>query len=69
MPAPSCTLFYNMASPFARKVLIFLHETGQFDRVTLQQTLPTPVSPDAALCDEKPGGQAAGVALGGRQCD
>ncbi|MEB0042519.1 MULTISPECIES: glutathione S-transferase family protein [unclassified Pseudomonas] len=63
MPAPSCTLFYNMASPFARKVLIFLHETGQFDRVTLQQTLPTPVSPDAALCDENPAGKLPALRL------
>ncbi|MEA9976258.1 MULTISPECIES: glutathione S-transferase family protein [unclassified Pseudomonas] len=57
MSSPSTTLFYNVASPFARKVLILLHETGQFERVTLLQTLPTPVSPDAVLIQENPTGK------------
>ena len=44
MSAPTMTLYTNTASPFARKVLILLHETGQLDRVALQQTALTPTN-------------------------
>ncbi|MGH8485511.1 MAG: glutathione S-transferase N-terminal domain-containing protein, partial [Pseudomonas sp.] len=36
MSAPSMTLFHSPASPFVRKVLVVLHETGQTERVALQ---------------------------------
>lgn len=43
-------LFYSPASPFVRKVMVLLHETGQIDEVRL---IPATVSPlttgDAAL--------------------
>ncbi|MCL6705208.1 glutathione S-transferase [Pseudomonas sp. T1.Ur] len=54
MSTPNMTLFHNPASPFVRKVLVLLHETGQQDRVALQLSLLTPVKPDRALIDENP---------------
>jgi len=54
MSTPSMTLFYNPASPFVRKVLVLLHETGQQDRVALQLSQLTPVKPDQVLIDDNP---------------
>ncbi|MDB6442298.1 MULTISPECIES: glutathione S-transferase family protein [unclassified Pseudomonas] len=54
MATPSMTLFQNPASPFVRKVLVLLHETGQQDRVALQLSQLTPVRPDQKLIDENP---------------
>ncbi|MCM2459807.1 glutathione S-transferase [Pseudomonas sp. CG7] len=54
MSPPSMTLFHNPASPFVRKVLVLLHETGQQDRVALQLSQLTPVKPDRALIDDNP---------------
>jgi len=63
MSVPSMTLFYNPASPFARKVLILLHETGQLDRVALLPTQVSPVSPDAALNQDNPAGKLPALRL------
>ncbi|WP_397451013.1 glutathione S-transferase family protein [Pseudomonas sp. NA-150] len=63
MSTPSMTLFYNTASPFARKVLVMLHETGQFDQVALQQTLVTPVNPVPELNDANPAGKLPALRL------
>lgn len=63
MSAPTMTLYTNPASPFARKVLILLHETGQLDRVALQQTVLTPVSPAAELNDDNPAGKIPALRL------
>ena len=54
MSAPSMTLYHNSLSPFVRKVMVLLHETGQQDRVALQDCVLTPVSPDSALIDDNP---------------
>jgi glutathione S-transferase len=54
MSAPSMTLYYNAASPFARKVLVLLRETSQVDRITLKAVALTPVSPDAEVCANNP---------------
>ncbi|WP_058543394.1 glutathione S-transferase [Pseudomonas fluorescens] len=54
MSTPSMTLFHNPASPFVRKVLVLLHETGQQDRVALQLSQLSPVKPDRALIDDNP---------------
>lgn len=54
MSVPSMTLFHNPASPFVRKVLVLLHETGQQDRVALQLSQLTPVKPDQKLIDDNP---------------
>jgi glutathione S-transferase len=63
MSAPSMTLFYNQASPFARKVLVLLHETGQFDQVELLSTMPTPVTPDPRLNENNPAGKLPALHL------
>ncbi|MGV6397586.1 glutathione S-transferase family protein [Pseudomonas caspiana] len=63
MSTPTMTLYFNKASPFARKVVILLHETGQLDRVTLQQTALTPVNPVAELNDENPAGKIPALRL------
>ncbi|WP_339532026.1 glutathione S-transferase family protein [Pseudomonas mucidolens] len=63
MSVPSMTLFHNPASPFVRKVLVLLHETGQQDRVTLQTVLLTPVNPVAALNENNPVGKIPALRL------
>ena len=63
MSAPTMTLYTNTASPFARKVLVLLHETGQMDRVALQQTTLTPVNPASELNDDNPAGKIPALRL------
>ncbi|MEX6666173.1 glutathione S-transferase family protein [Pseudomonas sp. W2-17] len=63
MSAPSMTLHYNAASPFARKVLILLHETGQASRVSLKAVALTPVRPDAEVCRDNPCGKIPALCL------
>ncbi|MGV6849374.1 MAG: glutathione S-transferase [Marinibacterium sp.] len=47
-------LFYSPTSPFVRKVMVVLHETGQLDDVELLDTTVTPPAPDAALMAKNP---------------
>lgn len=63
MSAPSMTLFHNSLSPFVRKVMVLLHETGQTDRVALQDCVLTPVSPDPALNEDNPLGKIPALRL------
>ncbi|WP_268798347.1 glutathione S-transferase [Pseudomonas huanghezhanensis] len=63
MSATSMTLYYNSASPFARKVLVLLHETEQTSRVSLKAVSPTPVSPDNELIQENPAGKLPALRL------
>jgi len=63
MSTPTMTLYFNKASPFARKVVILLHETGQLDRVTLRETVLTPVNPVAELNDDNPAGKIPALRL------
>ena len=63
MSAPTMTLYYNAASPFARKVMLVLHETGQLSRVTLQPTLLTPVAPVEELNNDNPAGKIPALRL------
>ena len=63
MSAPSMTLFHNTLSPFVRKVMVLLHETGQQARVALQDCVLTPVSPDAALNADNPLGKIPALRL------
>ncbi|MBU6960008.1 glutathione S-transferase [Pseudomonas sp. CVAP len=63
MSAPSMTLFHNPASPYVRKVMVLLHETGQLDRVALQHSQLTPVSPDATLNQDNPLGKIPALRL------
>ena len=42
-------LHYSPTSPYVRKVMVLLHETGQLDDVTLQEASGTPLNPAAGL--------------------
>ncbi|MFW3897969.1 glutathione S-transferase [Pseudomonas bharatica] len=59
----SMTLFHSPLSPFVRKVMVVLHETGQVDRVTVQSVNITPVSPDADLNQGNPSGKIPALRL------
>ncbi|AUG43588.1 glutathione S-transferase [Pseudomonas chlororaphis] len=63
MSTPSMTLFHNPASPYVRKVMVLLHETGQLDRVALQASQLTPVNPDTALNQDNPLGKIPALRL------
>ena len=63
MTAASMTLFHSNASPFVRKVMVLLHETGQTDRVTLHTVNLSPVSPVAELNQGNPAGKIPALRL------
>lgn len=50
-------LFHSPASPFVRKVMVTLHETGQVDQVELIPTNTTAVATDPALKAANPLGK------------
>jgi glutathione S-transferase len=50
-------LYYSPASPFVRKVLVVLHETGQDDAVTLVSSEQTPLRPDPSNVAQNPLGK------------
>lgn len=56
-------LFHAPASPFVRKVLVLLHETGQLDKVQLQAASLSPVSPDSAVNACNPAGKIPALRL------
>lgn len=47
-------LHHSPASPYVRKVMVVLHETGQLDDVTLHAVSTTPLAPDAGLAAANP---------------
>ncbi|KAF1051869.1 MAG: putative GST-like protein YibF [Stenotrophomonas maltophilia] len=61
-------LFHNTASPFVRKVMVLLHETGQLERVDLQNAVLTPVSPDMAVAACNPSGKIPALVLPDGSC-
>lgn len=63
MSIPSMTLLYSPTSPFVRKVMVLLHETGQLDRVTLQEVQLSPTSPSAAVNARNPAGKIPALLL------
>ena len=63
MSTPSMTLFHNPASPFVRKVMVLLHETGQLNRVALQASQLSPVNSDATLNQDNPLGKIPALRL------
>ena len=63
MSSPSMTLFYSPTSPFVRKVMLLLHETGQLDRVTLQEVQLSPTNPSAAVNAQNPAGKIPALRL------
>ncbi|MDM8350791.1 glutathione S-transferase [Pseudomonas sp. sp1636] len=63
MSSPGMTLFYSPSSPFVRKVMVLLHETGQLDRVALQPVQATPTTADAELNRHNPAGKIPALRL------
>ena len=47
-------LSYSPTSPYVRKVMVLLHETGQIEDVSLENISTTPLAPDAALLPNNP---------------
>ena len=56
-------LFHSSASPFVRKVMVALIETGMADRVTLTRVATTPMDPDAGLIGSNPLGKIPALEL------
>ena len=63
MSTPGMTLFHSPLSPFVRKVMVLLHETGQSARVALQAANLNPVSPDAEVNRHNPVGKIPALRL------
>ena len=57
-------LYYSPTSPYVRKVMVLLHETGQLDDVELLRVSPTPIAPDAALRAKNPLGKVPALERG-----
>ncbi len=47
-------LYHSPTSPYVRKVMIILQETGQLDQVELVPTVPTPIAPPDHLVGRNP---------------
>lgn len=63
MSTPSMTLFSHVASPFGRKVLVLLHETGQQTRVTLHPVTLSHTAPDDTFNKANPLGKVPALQL------
>lgn len=50
-------LFHSLTSPYVRKVMVLLHETGLLDQVELVTGSGTPLDPGAAPLDANPLGK------------
>jgi len=50
-------LHTNPASPYGRKVKVFAHETGLFERLTIHNVQTSPVAADARLVADNPLGK------------
>lgn len=50
-------LAYSPASPYVRKVMVLLHETGQLDDVALDDGSGTPLAPNAQTVQKNPIGK------------
>ncbi|MEX0281040.1 MAG: glutathione S-transferase [Arenibacterium sp.] len=50
-------LFYSPTSPYVRKVMVVLHETGQLNDVELLSSVTSPVDTNAALKSKNPLGK------------
>lgn len=57
------TLFHSPLSPFVRKVMVVLHETGQLPRVQLQAVNINPVAGDEQLNQDNPIGKIPALRL------
>ena len=63
MSSPSMILFYSPTSPFVRKVMVLLHETGQLERVALHPVQATPTTTDEQLNRLNPAGKIPALRL------
>ena len=61
-PSPM-TLFHSTGSPFVRKVMLVLHETGQLEQVALHAVQLSPINPSAALNAGNPAGKLPALTL------
>ena len=51
------TLHHNPTSPYVRKIMVLLHETGQLDAVTLAPAAGTPIEPASMPVGHNPLGK------------
>ncbi|MBM7062274.1 glutathione S-transferase N-terminal domain-containing protein [Pseudomonas sp. UL073] len=63
MSSPTMTLFHNPASPFVRKIMVLLHETGQLGRVAIESVQLAPTQPSAAVNASNPAGKIPALRL------
>ena len=56
-------LFHAQASPFVRKVMVLIHETGQLDRVELVHGETTPLAANPELARANPVGKIPALVL------
>ena len=59
-------LYYAAMSPFVRKVMVLLHETGQLDDVEILDVATTPVTPSDDLRASNPLAKIPALERGGR---
>ncbi|MHA6495047.1 glutathione S-transferase family protein [Pseudomonas borbori] len=57
------TLLYSATSPFVRKIMLLLRETGQLDQVTLESVQVSPTSPNALVNAGNPAGKIPALRL------
>ncbi|MDR0809912.1 MAG: glutathione S-transferase [Gemmobacter sp.] len=57
-------LYHSPASPYVRKVMVVLHETGLLPQVALVPVAGTPVAPDAAIVSSNPLGKIPALETG-----
>lgn len=50
-------LYHSPASPFVRKVMVTLHETGQIDDVEIVPAIGTPIDPNTMPVGDNPLGK------------
>ena len=63
MSTPSMSLYHNPASPFGRKVVVLLFETGQQNRVAIKPVSLTPIAPSDELNRDNPLGKLPALCL------
>ncbi len=61
-------LLYSPASPYARKVLVLAHETGQADAITVQGATPSPTAGAPDVTAHNPLGKVPALILDDGSC-
>ena len=60
---PSMTLLHSPTSPFVRKVMVLLHETGQLADVALHEVQLSPINPNSEVNAANPAGKIPALRL------